>query len=194
MCRVSGKKCSRASADAANIKRSISDLSRQHGGRKMDYLFKTRDAGTEVGCGECGLIAGVNTTKELQDCGFKMPKVMKDMMFRLVLESPGVMNKLCISGVYIGQNVLKLSILDCPAGYVTRYDAFNPVDYPMTESKIRRQLAAVLKMILSARLIMQDAKQKLDDDDSEIVLGKQRHLIMQPSFTLNVVYNKKRKL
>ncbi|KAL9538155.1 hypothetical protein PS6_011622, partial [Mucor atramentarius] len=121
-----------------------------------------------------------------------MPKVMKDMMFRLVSESPAVMDKICISGFYIGQNVLELLILDCPAGYVTRYDAFNLVNYPMQESKIRRQLAAVLKMILSARLIMQDVKQKIDDDDdSEVVLGRGRHMIMQPSFIPNVEFNKK---
>lgn len=140
------------------------------------------------------MVGCVNTTKELQDSGFKMPKVMKDMMFRLVSESPAVMDKICISGFYIGQNVLELLILDCPAGYVTRYDAFNLVNYPMQESKIRRQLAAVLKMILSARLIMQDVKQKIDDDDdSEVVLGRGRHMIMQPSFIPNVEFNKKRK-
>ncbi|KAL7321439.1 hypothetical protein PS15m_001201 [Mucor circinelloides] len=46
---VSGEKCSRASADAANINRSNSDLNRQHCGQKMDHLFKTRVVGDEVG-------------------------------------------------------------------------------------------------------------------------------------------------
>jgi len=160
---------------------------------KKGLFVQDKSWGAEVGCGECGLVGGVNITKELQDSGFKMPKVMKDMMFRLASESPAVMNKICLSGFYIGQNVLKLLILDCPAGYVTKYDAFNPVDYPMEESKIRHQLTAVLKMILSARLIMQNIKQKIGDDDSEVALGRGRHMIMQPSFVPNVEYNKKRK-
>ncbi|KAL9539473.1 hypothetical protein MBANPS3_010241 [Mucor bainieri] len=33
----------------------------------------------ELGCGECALVGGVNTTKEVVDTGFKLPKVMKDM-------------------------------------------------------------------------------------------------------------------
>ncbi|EPB81138.1 hypothetical protein HMPREF1544_12160 [Mucor circinelloides 1006PhL] len=52
---ISGEKCSKASADAANLNRSFSNFSRQQCGRKMDYLFKTKDSDVElVGCG-CGI-------------------------------------------------------------------------------------------------------------------------------------------
>lgn len=47
----------------------------------MDYIFMTKIDDVEVGCGECALVGGINTTKELQDAGFKMPKVMRDMLF-----------------------------------------------------------------------------------------------------------------
>lgn len=57
----------------------MSDVGRQSLGRKMDYLFSTKKSELEIGCGECALVGGINTTKELVDAGFKMPKVMKDM-------------------------------------------------------------------------------------------------------------------
>lgn len=174
------------------MNRSISDLSRQQVGRKMDYLFKTKDDSVEIGCGECALVGGVNTTKELNDASFKMPKVMKDMAYKIVALSPGIKHTLVITGVYIGEDKLKLVTLDCPRGYVTRYDAFDPVIYPMSESKIR-YLASVLKMVVAGRLIMEDTKKKLDDDDSDILLGKGRQADMVPCFTPNAVNNKKRR-
>lgn len=57
----------------------MSDVGRQSSGRKMDYLFSTKKSELEIGCGECALVGGINTTKELVDAGFKMPKVMRDM-------------------------------------------------------------------------------------------------------------------
>ncbi|KAL7308350.1 hypothetical protein PS15m_011565 [Mucor circinelloides] len=114
---ITGEKCSKASADAANMTRSPSDFTCQQSGRKMDYLFKTRDNDVEIGCGECALVGGTKTTKEFRDVGFKMPKVMRDMICKILTRSPGLVHKLCIPGVYIGENVYKLLILDCPAGY-----------------------------------------------------------------------------
>lgn len=131
----SGEKCSRSSADAGNRCRSLSDAGRQHSGRKMDYLFTTKQIEYEIGCGECALVGGVNTTKEFQDAGFKMPKVMRDVMYKIVSDSPGLVHKLHIPGYFIADKVLTLWILDAPAGYVCRHDAFPSVQYPVVESK-----------------------------------------------------------
>lgn len=95
----SGEKCSSSSADAMNAARS-NLLSRQSSGRKMDYLFFDTD--NEVGCGECGLVGGANTTKELCDAMFKKPKVMKDMLIKLVSMSPALKTDLLATGFYIG--------------------------------------------------------------------------------------------
>ncbi|EPB90218.1 hypothetical protein HMPREF1544_02902 [Mucor circinelloides 1006PhL] len=183
-----GEKCSKDSADAANINRSISDLSRQQAGQKMDDLFnKTKDDSVEIGCGECALVGGVNTTKELNDASFKMPKVMKDMAYKIVALSPGIKHTLLvITGVYIGEDKLKLVTLDFPRGYNARYDAFDPVIYPMSESKTRRRLARVLKM--------EDTKKKLDDDNSDVLLGKDRQVDMVPCFVPTAVNNMKRRM
>ncbi|EPB80999.1 hypothetical protein HMPREF1544_12313 [Mucor circinelloides 1006PhL] len=105
---LTGEKCSKASADAANSVRSPSDFSRQQTGRKMDYLFKTKDSYKEIGCGECALVGGVNTTKKFQDAGFKMPKVMRDMLAKIVSRSPAVVHKLPICGLYIAAETLTL--------------------------------------------------------------------------------------
>jgi len=108
------------------------------------------------------LVGGVNTTKELNDASFKMPKVMKDMAYKIVALSPGIKHTLLvITGVYIGEDKLKLVTLDFPRGYNARYDAFDPVIYPMSESKTRRRLARVLKMVIDGRLIRRTPRRSL---------------------------------
>ncbi|KAL7322404.1 hypothetical protein PS15p_212024 [Mucor circinelloides] len=69
----------------------------------MDYLF-LNSYNNEVGYGEAGLVGGANTTKELSDAMmiFKMTKVMKDMLIKLVAVSPSLKNDLVITGLYIG--------------------------------------------------------------------------------------------
>ncbi|KAL7322434.1 hypothetical protein PS15p_211433 [Mucor circinelloides] len=64
-----------------------------------------------------------------------MPKVMRDMMYKIVSDSPGLVHKLHIPGYFIADKVLTLWILDAPVGYVCRYDAFPSVQYPVVESK-----------------------------------------------------------
>ncbi|CAO3615697.1 unnamed protein product [Mucor fragilis] len=103
---VSGEKCSKASADAANQTRCLSDVGRQSSGRKMDYLFTTRKTGFEVGCGECALVGGVQTTKELVDAGFKMPKVMRDMANSIFSKKIALVNDLTIVGFYVAGNII----------------------------------------------------------------------------------------
>lgn len=62
----------------------------------------------------------------------------------------------------------------------------------MSESKTRRRLAPVLKMVIDGRLIMEDTKKKLDDDDSDVLLGKGRQVDMVPCFAPTAVNNMKR--
>ncbi|KAL0137517.1 hypothetical protein V8B55DRAFT_1438826 [Mucor lusitanicus] len=60
---ASGEKCSCASADSGNRRRSVSDAGRQSSGRKMDYLLTSKKTAYEIGCGEYALVGVVNTTK-----------------------------------------------------------------------------------------------------------------------------------
>lgn len=159
----------------------------------MDYLFKTKDGYKEIGCGECALVGGVHTTKEFQDAGFKMPKVMRDMLVKIVSRSPAVVHKLKICGLYITAETLTLYILDSPHGYVTRYDAFNSVTYPQVEIKIRSEMPDVLAMILSTRIIMENAKKIIEEDESKPSLGRNMPAVMRPCFSPVGVNHKKRK-
>jgi len=175
--------------------RSVSGMSRQQSGRKMDYIFMTKIDDVEVGCGECALVGGINTTKELQDAGFKMPKVMRDMLFKIVLAFPALLHQVPICGFYIAHNCLTLYVLDSPVGYVTRYDAFNSVQYPLVESMIRGRLALLLPMVYKARLIMENCKDALYNDESfiDFGLGKNHPVLMEPSFVSVSVNIKKRR-
>jgi hypothetical protein len=190
---ISGEKCSKASADVANLNRSLGNFTRQHCGRKMDYLFMTKDSDVELGCGECALLGGINTTKELQDAGFKMPKVMRDMMYKIVADSPGLVHKLNIPGLYVADKKLTLWMLDAPAGYVSRYYAFPKVEYPIIESKIRNRMITLLRMIVAARIFMEQCKEVIDDDDSQPSLDRYQPVVMEPCFVSSALINKKRK-
>lgn len=83
-------------------------------------------------------------------------------------------------------------MLDCPAGYVTRYDAMEDVSYPQDEDELYRKLSAVLRMILAGRILMEDTAHKLIHDDTEIPIGRRQEEYMVPCF-LHSVSNKKRK-
>ncbi|KAL9547012.1 hypothetical protein PS6_007355 [Mucor atramentarius] len=108
---LTGEKCSKATADASNKDRCLSDVGRQSSGRKMDYLFTTKKTVFEVGCGECVLVGGIKTTKEFQDAGFKMPKLMRDMANSILATYAGLENELCLVGYYIGGTVMRCNCL-----------------------------------------------------------------------------------
>lgn len=74
-------------------------------GRKMQYLFMAKQIERmELGCGECALVSGVKTTKELLDAGFKMPKMMREMAHRILFKRSGLIHELCLIGYYVGIN------------------------------------------------------------------------------------------
>ncbi|KAL7309983.1 hypothetical protein PS15m_010797 [Mucor circinelloides] len=107
---------------------------------------------------------------------------MRDMLVKIVSRSPALVNKLRISGFYTADKMLTLYILDFPVGYVSRYDAFNPIEYPVTEKNIRSHMAKLLTIIFSARIIIESCRDVIDDDESNTDLGKFRSTVMEPCF------------
>lgn len=96
----------------------------------MDYLFTAKTNGFEVGCGECALVGGVKTTKELVDAGLKMPKVMRDMANSILKAHIGLVHNLCIVGYYIGGKlketvVFRRLILVCSGCYSIAHIGFS---------------------------------------------------------------------
>lgn len=78
--------------------------------------------------------------------------------------------------------MLKLYILNSPTGYVSRYDAFNPVEYPVIESKIRNKISHLLIIILSARIIMEACKDTIENDELLPGLGISMPAVMETCF------------
>ncbi|KAF1796628.1 hypothetical protein FB192DRAFT_1402969 [Mucor lusitanicus] len=159
---LSGEKCSKASADSANKERCLSKFGRQSSGRKMDYIFLTGPTETELGCGECALVEGVKSTKELTDANFKMPKVMKDMANRILFTRSGMAHDLCLVGFYMGANVMKMFTLDFPSGYVGRLNGIGPAYFPVNYENIN-SLEHVLRLILTGKMIMESQQVKTDN-------------------------------
>ncbi|EPB84268.1 hypothetical protein HMPREF1544_08988 [Mucor circinelloides 1006PhL] len=177
-----------------NAANRTNTLSRQSCGRKIDYLFVPKGQ-VELDCGECALVGGVNTTKELYDTAFKMPKVMKDMTYNIISKAPNMKHELVvITGFYIGEDPLKLFVLDCSSKYVTRYDGFNAVSFPTEQAQITRCMSVILKVVMGGRLIMENTRQKLSNDTSDINPGKVNIVDTIPCFVPHITNPKKRRI
>jgi hypothetical protein len=72
----------------------IGKMERKTCGRKLDLVFFRQLL--EYGCCECG--RDDDQTKELYDGGFKMAKVLKDMLYALYQKSPYVLRDLSLPG------------------------------------------------------------------------------------------------
>ena len=97
----SKEKCSSANAAAINKKRKLSSVDPVDSlkmGRRTDTTYIGGDD-VELGCLEINKTN--NQTKELLDGSIKMPTVMRDMLMKLVEESPTLVNELHILGYVI---------------------------------------------------------------------------------------------
>ncbi|KAK4509999.1 uncharacterized protein ATC70_006168 [Mucor velutinosus] len=159
----------------------------------MDFVFIDKKTELEIGCGEGALVGGVNTTKQLYDAKFKMPKVLRDMIIKLVSRSPALKKDLHVCGFYVAETDLQLFILDCPSTYVTRLDAMKEMHYPKSEGQIHRQLSAVLRNIIGLRIIMENTVYALDHDTTDITIGRDNDEAMIPCFIPSSPEKKKRK-
>ncbi|KAL7308978.1 hypothetical protein PS15m_011117 [Mucor circinelloides] len=75
-----------------------------------------------------------------------MPKVMKDMAYNVISKAPNMKHELVTTSFYIGEDQLKLFVLDCSSKYVTtRYDGFNAVSFPTEQAQITRCMSAIFK-------------------------------------------------
>ncbi|KAI8887828.1 hypothetical protein K501DRAFT_150933, partial [Backusella circina FSU 941] len=88
-----------------------------------NFLFKCKKM--ELGCAECGRMDVLNSTKELMDGSFKLPKVLKDMFMNYLAALPSLVRKLYVIGFILMETKLTLTMLDSPAGYVSRVTKYS---------------------------------------------------------------------
>ncbi|KAI9364102.1 hypothetical protein BD770DRAFT_309044, partial [Pilaira anomala] len=127
----SGEKSSVSSSEGRNYDRclgGVKKLTRKATGHKMDMIFKNESG--EFGCAECGRFYDLNSTKELMDGSFKLPKIMKDMLAHVCNDAPSSIRKLEIAGFMILENKITLISLDVPAGYTCRINRFESLYFP----------------------------------------------------------------
>ncbi|CAO0796422.1 unnamed protein product [Mucor circinelloides] len=120
---------------------------------------------------------------------------MKDMTYNIISKAPNMKHELVvITGFYIGEDQLKLFVLDCPSKYVTRYDGFNAVSFPTEQAQITRCMSVILKVVMGGRLIMENTRQKLSNDTSDINPGKVNIVDTIPCFVPHITNPKKRRI
>jgi hypothetical protein len=65
-----------------------------------------------MGCAECGKLDVPNSTKELMDGSFKLPKALKYMSMNFLVTSPSLIRELSVVGFILMETKLILTILD----------------------------------------------------------------------------------
>ncbi|KAK4515609.1 uncharacterized protein ATC70_010560 [Mucor velutinosus] len=155
-----GEKSSLSSSAGRNIGRNIGSrqpISKKLCGRKVDLEFKSAD--TEYGLAECSRYHSLNDTKQLMDGGFKMPKIMKEMIYQLVKKrSPQSFRDVSVIGFLPSELNLSLLLLDIPDGYVCRISHRHPLKYPDDEDSIAKEFPQILKVVYQSRLLMENAR------------------------------------
>ncbi|KAG2219351.1 hypothetical protein INT45_011259 [Circinella minor] len=89
-------------------------------------ILHFRSSGLEYGCVEAGLSSDLNDTKAINEGRFKLPRTMKDIFNKLVLESPSAIGEIKVGGFLMTGLQLTAYILDSPAGKVCRITKAGP--------------------------------------------------------------------
>jgi len=92
------------------------------------------------------------------DGGFKMPKIMKEMIYQLVKRSPQSFRDVSVIGFLPSELNLSLLLLDIPDGYVCRISHRHPLKYPDDEDSIAKEFPKILKVVYQSRLLMENAR------------------------------------
>ncbi|KAI7858040.1 hypothetical protein BDC45DRAFT_434755, partial [Circinella umbellata] len=136
-----GEMESSASSDRRNLLRQPDE--RKKHGHKSDMLFISFKG--EVGCTEVGKEdAGDNGTKEENELGLKLPKMLKDQMWKLVHLFPENRFNLVIVGLVMMGLKLRAVILDNPSTYVCCVNKTKPYFFPTTVETIASDLGMLL--------------------------------------------------
>lgn len=85
--------------------------------------------------------------------------------------------------------------MDFPSGYVARVDCFSPVQFPKVESEIYGCLSAVLKLVMTGRLIMESSKNSIEKYRGSWTIGKKHtnSFYIPRNFTPVVACSRKRR-
>ena len=151
----------------------IKEIDGKHGSVRPDLMIVADNL--ELACGECGKEdCGGAGKKELMEKSLHMPKVMKDMFCRsLVKGKRAVSLARSLKVVAMNENSkflsfvtlpnftnlntqtgtrLKVSVMDCPKGYVCRVRHLPEYEIPVQSSMITDGLFNVMKATLKAKV------------------------------------------
>ncbi|CAO3687004.1 unnamed protein product [Rhizopus stolonifer] len=176
-----GEKSSKASSASRNQDRTLSavdKMARKLVGRKVDMLYMQQRL--EYGCCECGRFD--DPTKEMNDGGFKMVKVLKDMLYRLYQSAPSTVRDLVLPGFLLFETKFTLVVCDSPAGYVCRINKSSPLDLPADVDEMNNQLLSILRVVYQARLFMENSQKLVRQSPVVLDFGIVKHDSVLPCF------------
>ncbi|KAG0166969.1 hypothetical protein DFQ30_006519 [Apophysomyces sp. BC1015] len=170
-----GEKAPQASSERRNGDRSpaaTQPLKRKRIGIRTDVLFKSKLGFIELGTCEAGKNSDPISTKSIEEESRKCPKTLKDMLLRVVRESPKNLHNVCPLGFVISGLYIKLIAADFPRGYVCRIlDLTGWLQYPTSEVDMVRKLTPIIQMVWHAKTIITQVMDMVQMDDDVVDLS-----------------------
>ncbi|KAL0073907.1 hypothetical protein F4703DRAFT_1377390 [Phycomyces blakesleeanus] len=123
--------CSKASSFESNRGRqiaSVTNIGRKKSAKRPDHIF--RYGSFELGISEAAKVSDENGDKDIKDSRIKAPKLMKDLMQKILENKPGLINTLRIPSIIMSGLDINMHILDIPEGYVSRITRTETYSYP----------------------------------------------------------------
>ncbi|KAI9010313.1 hypothetical protein CLU79DRAFT_773810 [Phycomyces nitens] len=169
---ISGEKMSSSTAIGKNKQRKLEAIDQRRryaSGSKVDLLFKSKDK-SELGCCEVGKGQNDNSTKELDD-RTKQLKTLKEMLARLVYQSPALIHQLKTVGFTIMGPKINMIYVDCPAGYVSRVTRTVTLHFPTDLKRFSRMMPPLISLVMNGKNVMEHSLDLLENDQSHIEIG-----------------------
>ncbi|CEG72305.1 hypothetical protein RMATCC62417_07886 [Rhizopus microsporus] len=167
---------------------SFDKMERKITGRKMDLVFFRQRH--EYGCCEYSRYDG--QTKELYDDGFKMVKVLKDILYNFYMKSLSALRDMTLVGFLLFDTKFTMVLCDTPAGYVCRINHACPVDLPEAARDVGNELLPMLKAVYQARLPMERTNKLVKQKPAEVCIEIEERDDILPSFTSEEYISKRR--
>ncbi|RCH92754.1 hypothetical protein CU098_009368, partial [Rhizopus stolonifer] len=187
-----GEKSSKSSSTSKNINRVLSaveKIKRKMVGRKVDLLFLRQSL--EYGCCECGRYDV--PTKELHDGGFKMTKVLKDMLYCLYKSAPDVLRHVALPGFLLFETKFTVILCDAPAGHVCRIIRSKTMNLPEEPDEIYNQLFSILTLVYKSRLLMENTRNLVRQVPVTVEFDQMEYNTLPPCYYPDFIKQKRRR-
>ncbi|KAG1174093.1 hypothetical protein G6F46_011207 [Rhizopus delemar] len=147
----------KATDSMINKKRRLSTLDsieRKRRSKTPDHLIKF--GAYEIGLTEAAKTEDKNGNKYFVDTMIKAPKMLKDMLVKLIESSSHKKHSLRTVGFITSGAEIKLIVMDMPGSYICRLLHTDSYKYPLEYLLFSKDMTHCLQLIWTAKMILED--------------------------------------